>query len=83
MIYNYAMGEDSQLVRIYGKEDYNRQLEKNMFSSMEKIVREAYEKNLKIMNEHSELLKKLTEALMQKTTLNSSELEEIFSKYNA
>ncbi len=82
MIYTYAMGENSQLVQIYGEEDYNSQLEEIRFSSMEEIVDKAYEEDLEIVKTHPEMLEELTEALMQKTTLNSSELEEFFSKHN-
>lgn len=82
MVYAYAMGNDSQLVRIYGEEDYNRQLETNMFSSMEDIVNKAYQEALEIMNQHSELLNQLTKLLIEKSTLSSSELEEIFSQFS-
>lgn len=82
MIYNFAMGNDSQLVQIRGEENYNRQLETNMFSAMKNVVNTAYSDALKIMEEHLDLLKFLTEALIKKPTLVSSELEDIFSQFN-
>lgn len=82
MVYSYAMGKDSQLVRINGENDYNQQLEVNMFSSMEEVVSDAYSEALNVMKENCDLLNELTNALIEKSTLSSSELEEIFSRFN-
>jgi len=82
MVFTYAMGNNSQLVQIHGEENYNKQLECNMFLLMENIVQDAYSEALKIMNEHLDLLHYLTNALIKKPTLDSSELEEIFSQFN-
>lgn len=83
MVYTYAMGnDDSQLVRIYGEENYNNQLETNMFSTMENIINTAYSKAVEMMQNNSNLLKALTQTLLEKSTLDSSELEEIFSQFN-
>lgn len=81
MIYTYAMGNDSQLVRIHGEQDYNTQLESKMFTFMEDILSRAYKEAYDIISINSDLLEELSEALIEKSTLNSEELEEIFNKY--
>lgn len=80
MIYSYAMGTGVQMVRVYGHEDYNKKLEDKMYPDMEKLMKEAYEEALKIMKAHPVLLAELAERLIQKSTLDSSELEELFSE---
>lgn len=82
MVYVYAMGTEAQMVRIYGEHDYNNKLEENMFPSMEEIVKESYEKSSKIIKKNSDLLKVLAKMLVEKSTLDSSELEDLFSQYN-
>ena len=81
MIYTYAMGNDSQLVRIYGEQDYNTQLEAKMFTFMEDILSKAYKEAYDLLVANSALLDELSQALIEKSTLNSEELEEIFEKY--
>lgn len=83
MVYRYAMGSDTQMVKIFGEEAYNTKLEAKMFPAMETILNQAYKEALKIMNENPLLLASLANALMRNSTLNSSELEALFSKYNA
>lgn len=82
MIYAYAMGTGVQMVRVYGHEDYNRKLEDKMFPDMESLMKEAYEKALEIMKDNEYLLRKLAIKLKEKSTLDSSELEELFSNFN-
>ena len=81
MIYTYAMGNDSQLVRIYGEQDYNTQLEAKMFAFMEDILSKAYKEAYDLLVANSALLDELSQALIEKSTLNSEEVEEIFKKY--
>lgn len=81
MIYSYAMGTGVQMVRVYGHEDYNKKLEDKMYPDMEKLMKEAYEEALKIMKNKPLLLSELAEMLIEKSTLDSSELEELFSRY--
>ena len=81
MIYNYAMGNDSQLVRIHDENDYNTQLETKMFAFMEDIMSKAYKEAYDLLVVNSALLEELSKALIEKSTLNSEELEEIFKKY--
>lgn len=81
MIYSYAMGTGVQMVRVYGHEDYNKKLEEKMYPDMENLMKECYEKALQIMEEHPCLLKELAKKLIEKSTLDSSELEELFSQY--
>lgn len=81
MIYNYAMGTSAQLVRLLGKEEYNDKLEEKMLPEMEKILDECYKKSLETINNHSDVLIQLANMLIEKPTLESSELEEIFTQY--
>ena len=81
MIYNYAMGNESQLVRIYGENDYNTQLESKMFAFMEDILSKAYKEAYDLLVANSALLDELSQALIEKSTLNSEEVEDIFKKY--
>ena len=82
MVYKYAMGTKAQLVRLFGKEEYNDKLEEKMFPEMETILNDAYKKSTEIINKHSGLLVTLANILVKKSTLNSSELEELFSKHS-
>ena len=69
------------MVRVYGHEDYNKKLEDKMYPDMENLMKEAYEESLKIMKNKPLLLSELAEMLIEKSTLDSSELEELFSRY--
>lgn len=81
MIYKYAMGTESQLVRIYGKQEYNDKLEEKMLPEVEKIVDESYKRAFEIVSNNFKLLIEIANMLKEKSTLNSSELEELFSQY--
>ena len=81
MIYRYAMGTGIQMVRVYGHEEYNAKLEDKMFPEMENLIKESYETTLQIMKNHHALLEEIVNMLVAKSTLNSSELEELFSKH--
>ena len=81
MIYNYGMGSDTPLVRIYGEEEYNSRLEAKMFPAMEEIVANAYKEAKKVIEDNETVLTQLKEKLMEKSTLDSSELEELFSQF--
>ena len=83
MVYKYAMGETTKLVRLLEKEEYNDKLEERMLADVEKIVSEAYEKAKEIINTNASLLKAISEELMKKPTLDSAELNEIFAKFGA
>lgn len=81
MIYAYAMGTGVQMVKVYGHNDYNSKLEDKMFPDMENLMEEAYNKTIEIMEKHHDLLEKIATMLCEKSTLNSTELEEIFTQY--
>ena len=81
MIYRYAMGTGVQMVRVYGHEEYNAKLEDKMFPEMENLLKESYDATLEIMSNYHVLLEELVNMLVEKSTLNSSELEELFSKH--
>ena len=82
MIYTYAMGESSQMVRLYGEDDYNERLEEEMHSEMKKILDDAYAEACKIIKDNEDLLKTLAETLINnQSTLNAEELEEIFEQF--
>ena len=79
MVYKYAMGETTKLVRLLEKEEYNDKLEERMLADVEKIVSEAYDKAKEIIIKNTYLVRRISEKLMEKPTLDSSELNEIFS----
>lgn len=82
MVYKYAMGETTKLVRLLEKEEYNDKLEERMLADVEKIVSEAYDKAKEIIIKNTYLVRIISEKLMDKPTLDSSDLKEIFSRYN-
>lgn len=79
MVYKYAMGKTTKLVRLLDKEEYNDKLEERMLADVEKIVSDAYDKAKEIINKNTYLVRRISEKLMEKPTLDSSELNEIFS----
>lgn len=81
MIYKYAMGTDSQLVRIYGEHEYNDKLEEKMLPEVKTLIDESYKKALEIVSNNYKLLIEIAAMLIEKSTLDTSELEELFSKY--
>ena len=83
MIYRFAMGKSGgQLVKLPNQEDYNNNLERKMFSSMEDIIKNSYDKVLEIMKNNSYALERLKDELIAKSTLDSKELESIFAMCN-
>jgi len=82
MIYKFAMGDDTQLVRIFGEEDYNSELECKMLPMVETIIKKAYEEAKNIIGENKEALESLSEKLMIKSTLDSLDLKELFSQFD-
>lgn len=82
MIYTYAMGSNNQLVKIYGEKDFNDKLENTMFPQVQNIVDDAYQKAFDIVKNHKTVLIRIADELTRKSTLDSSELEELFSHFN-
>ena len=82
MIYTYAMSNSSQMVRLYGEDDYNSNLEEEMYSEMKDILDKAYTESCEIIEKNAELVHTLAQALISiKSTLNADELDAIFARY--
>lgn len=82
LIYKYAMGNSSNLVRLYGKTDYNDKLEETMFPNMKKIMDDLYEETKECLKKHKDLLENLTQTLENQSTLNSDKADELFKSFS-
>lgn len=82
MVYRYAMNSgNSKLVKIYGENRYNAELEKSMIKLMDETVTTAYKETLTIINKYSKLVTVIAKRLAEKSTLKSADLEGIFSQF--
>ena len=82
MIYTYAMSNSSQMVRLFGEDDYNSNLEEEMYSEMKDILDKAYEESCEIIEKNHELLAHLAKVLINiKSTLNADEIDAIFTQF--
>ena len=79
MVYRYAMNSgDSKLVKLYGEDYYNAELEKKMIESVDETVTKAYREALTTIEEHSHVVTLIVKKLAKKPTLKSEDLEAVF-----
>ena len=57
-------------------------MQEKIHEEMKKIVDEAYNKALQIVEENKELISTIAEELMEKETLEGYEVEELITTYN-
>ena len=74
MVMNYAMTDDSKLVKIHNRSEFNKKIEDRSIQKIEEICDESYSKALEIVTKNREVISKLAALLVEKEYLSDSEV---------